>query len=142
MCDEIINTTKRILTKTVPKKSNSKKFYIFLYFSYHSGINCCYYLLLLNKISNKQKKNKLLLPYHILTDELKHVVFRWLSLIIDIINVKNFDPNEIKIDEREYKNIVIYYIGYATIKYCKYVKFNRVNPLNLVLGKVNGKLEK
>ena len=26
----------------------------------------------------------------------------------DIINIENFDPNNIKIDERSYKNILIY----------------------------------
>ena len=31
----------------------------------------------------------------------------------DIINIKNFDPNNIKIDEKSYKNISIYYIGYV-----------------------------
>ena len=34
----------------------------------------------------------------------------------DIINIKDFDPNNIKIDEKSYKNILIYYIGYVTIK--------------------------
>ena len=34
----------------------------------------------------------------------------------DIINIKNFDPNDIKIDEKPWKNIYIYYIGYVTIK--------------------------
>ena len=29
----------------------------------------------------------------------------------DIINMENFDPNNIKIEERSYKNILIYYIG-------------------------------
>ena len=29
----------------------------------------------------------------------------------DIINIKNFDPNNIKVDEKLYKNILIYYIG-------------------------------
>ena len=29
----------------------------------------------------------------------------------DIINIKNFDPNKIKIAENSYKNILIYYIG-------------------------------
>ena len=35
---------------------------------------------------------------------------------IDVINIKNFDPNDIKIDEKSYKNIDIYYTGYVTIK--------------------------
>ena len=34
----------------------------------------------------------------------------------DIIKVKIFDPNNTKIDEKLYKNILIYYIGYVTIK--------------------------
>ena len=34
----------------------------------------------------------------------------------NIINIKNFDPNEIKIDEKSNKNIFIYYIGYVLIK--------------------------
>ena len=32
-------------------------------------------------------------------------------LFFDLINMKNFDPNKIKIDEKS-----IYYIGYVTIK--------------------------
>ena len=41
---------------------------------------------------------------------------------------KKFDPNNINIDEKSYKNI-IYYIGYVTIKDLKHVKINSVNPL-------------
>ena len=40
----------------------------------------------------------------------------------DIIDMKNFDPNNIKIDDKSYKNILFYYIGYVTIKDSKYVK--------------------
>ena len=43
----------------------------------------------------------------------------------DIINTKSFDPNKIKIDEKSYKSIHIYYIGY-------------VNPLYLIISKVKG----
>ena len=32
-------------------------------------------------------------------------------LFNDIINVKKFDLNNIKIDEKSFKNIIIYYIG-------------------------------
>ena len=35
---------------------------------------------------------------------------------ISNINIKNFDPNNIKIDEKSYKNIFIYYIGHVAIK--------------------------
>ena len=34
----------------------------------------------------------------------------------DIINIENFDPDNIKIDENSYKNILIYYKGCVTIK--------------------------
>ena len=40
----------------------------------------------------------------------------------DIINIKNFDWNNVKIDEKSYKNIFISYIVYVTIKHSKYVK--------------------
>ena len=30
--------------------------------------------------------------------------------------MKDFDPNNIKIDEKSYKNILIYYISYVTMK--------------------------
>ena len=59
----------------------------------------------------------------------------------NIINRKNFDPNNIKIDEKSYKKILIHYIGYVTIKYLKYVKINSVNPLYLIINKVNGYFE-
>ena len=59
----------------------------------------------------------------------------------DIINIKSFNPNNIKIDEKSYKNIFIYSIGYVTIKDLKYIKFNSVNPLYLIFNKVNGYFE-
>ena len=55
----------------------------------------------------------------------------------DIINIKNFDPNNIKIDEKSSKNILISYIRYVTIKESKYVKINSVNLLYLICNKVN-----
>ena len=56
----------------------------------------------------------------------------------DIIKTKESDPNNIKIDEKPYKNILNYYIGYVTIKGSEYVKINSVNLLCLIFGKVNG----
>ena len=47
----------------------------------------------------------------------------------DIINIRNFDLNNIKIDEKSYKNILIQYIGYVKSKDLKFVKINSVNPL-------------
>ena len=34
----------------------------------------------------------------------------------DIINIKKFDPNNVKIEEKSYKNLLINYIGYVMIK--------------------------
>ena len=59
----------------------------------------------------------------------------------NIINIKDFDPNNIKIDEKSYKNILIYYTVYVTIKDSKYVKINGVNPLHLMFNKMNGYFE-
>ena len=54
-------------------------------------------------------------------------------LFNDIINIKNFDPNNIKIQEKSYKNILVYYNGYVVIKDSKQVKLYCVNPLYLEL---------
>ena len=45
----------------------------------------------------------------------------------------------IKIDEKSDKNILIYYIGYVTIK--EYIRIYSVNPLYLIFRYVNGYFE-
>ena len=62
-----------------------------------------------------------------------------IDIKINIINIENFNPNDIKIDKRPYKNILIYYIGYVKIK--KYLKVYSVNPLYLIFRYVNGSFE-
>ena len=60
----------------------------------------------------------------------------------DIINLKNFESNLLKIDKKYYKGIDIYYIGYITIKKigdCENIY--SVNPLYLIIGKVDGHIE-
>ena len=57
----------------------------------------------------------------------------------DANNIKDFDPNNIKIDEKSHKNMYTYYIGYVTIK--KDLKIYSVNPLYLIFGDVNGYFE-
>ena len=42
----------------------------------------------------------------------------------DDINLKDFDPNNIKKDKKLYKNILVYYIEYVMIKISKYIKIN------------------
>ena len=49
----------------------------------------------------------------------------------DIISIKNLEQNNVKTDEKSYKNISIYYNRYVTIKDLKYVQINGVNPLYL-----------
>ena len=55
-----------------------------------------------------------------------------------MINLKNLSPNKINIDENSFKNILIYYIVYVTIKELRYAKICSVNPLYLVIDKTNG----
>ena len=59
-----------------------------------------------------------------------------------MINIKNFDPNNIKLDEKSYKKILIYFIGYKMIKDSKCIKIYSVNRLYLIFNKVNGYFEK
>ena len=56
----------------------------------------------------------------------------------DIINIKKFYPKLVKICNKSYKNIDIYYMGYITVKDSDYVKINSVNHLYLIIGKVDG----
>ena len=58
-----------------------------------------------------------------------------------MIDIKDFDSNLLKIDKKSYKNIDIYYIGYITMKDSDYVKINSVNPLYLIIDKVDGYIE-
>ena len=64
--------------------------------------------------------------------DIKHRTYYFFN---DIINIENFSPNNIKIDENSYKNILIYYIGYVTIK--NYVKICSENLLYLIFRHVN-----
>ena len=60
----------------------------------------------------------------------------------DMISLKNFEPNLLKIDRKSYKNIGIYNIGYITIKKiddCENIY--SVNPLYLLVNHANGCIE-
>ena len=56
----------------------------------------------------------------------------------DMINIKDCDPNLLKIDKKQYKNIDIYYIGYIAVKDFYYVKINSENPLHLIISETDG----
>ena len=61
----------------------------------------------------------------------------------DRINIEEYDSNLLKIDKTSYKDIDIYYIGYITIKKigdCENIY--SVNPLYLIIGKVDGHIER
>ena len=61
----------------------------------------------------------------------------------DMINIKDFDPILVKTNKKSYKNIGIYYIRYVIIKSIgDYENIDSVNPLYLVIGKVDGYIEK
>ena len=60
--------------------------------------------------------------------------------LTDIINTEKFNSNNIKIDEKSYKNILFYYIGYITIK--EYIQICSANHLYLSFRNVNGYFEK
>ena len=57
----------------------------------------------------------------------------------DLINLKDFDPNLLKLDKRSSMDISIYYIGYVTKK-PKY-NINSVNPLYLLISELDGFIE-
>ena len=60
-----------------------------------------------------------------------------------MFNIKNLDPSLVKIDKKSYKNIGIYYIRYITIKcISNYENINSVNPLYLIIGNIDGYIEK
>ena len=54
-----------------------------------------------------------------------------------ITNIKAFDPRKIKVDEKSYENILIYYVEYVSIKDLKYMKINSVNSLYFMINKKN-----
>ena len=57
----------------------------------------------------------------------------------DIIDLKYFEPNLLKIDKKSYKNIDIYYIGYIAIKKIDdYESIYSVNPLYLCINHASG----
>ena len=59
-----------------------------------------------------------------------------------MINIKNFDSSLLKIDKKSYKNNGICNTGYITIKKIDdYENIHSVNPLYVMIVKVNGYIE-
>ena len=60
----------------------------------------------------------------------------------DMINLKDFKSNLLKIDKKSQKNIDIYYIGYIAIKKIDdYENIYSVNPLYLRINHAGGYIE-
>ena len=61
----------------------------------------------------------------------------------EMINIRNFHSNLLKIDKTSYKDFDIYYIGYITIKTIgDYENIHSVNPLYLIIHSAAGYLKK
>ena len=55
----------------------------------------------------------------------------------DMINIRNFHSNLLKIDKKSHKDIDVYYIGYITIKkFSDCENIHSANPLYLILHSV------
>ena len=57
----------------------------------------------------------------------------------DIINIKDFHSNFLRIDKKQYKDLDIYYIGYITVKKigdCENI--TSVNPFDLMIHSATG----
>ena len=51
----------------------------------------------------------------------------------DIVNINNFNPKNIKVDTKLYKDILVFYVGYETL--------DGVKPLYINFDKINGSIE-
>ena len=57
----------------------------------------------------------------------------------DVIDIKTFNSNLLKIDKKSHKNVDVYYIGYITIKkFSDCENVHSVNPLYLIIHSVTG----
>ena len=60
----------------------------------------------------------------------------------DMINIKEFDSSQVKIDKKSYRNIGIYFIRYIIIKsISEYENSNSVNSLYLAIAEVDEYIE-
>ena len=60
----------------------------------------------------------------------------------DIISIKDFQSNLLRIDKKQYKDIDNYYIGYITVKTIgDFENINSVSPLYLMIHSATGYLK-
>ena len=67
------------------------------------------------------------------------IKYRTYDFYNEIINLKHFDSDLLKIDKKHNEKINIYYIGYITIDDCENIY--RVNPLYLLVNHASGYIE-
>ena len=60
----------------------------------------------------------------------------------DMIKIKDFNLDLLKIDKKSNKNIDVYYIGYITVKDSDYIKINSANFFTLLYVKQMDTLKK
>ena len=58
----------------------------------------------------------------------------------DLINIRNFNINNLKLDKKDGLGNDIYYIGYITKKKTQW-DVNSVNPLYLMINRIKGHFE-
>ena len=59
---------------------------------------------------------------------------------LDMINIKNLDPNNIKTDKKPYKSILIYYTGYVALNSVKALHLIIINQRKRYTEQHNGHL--
>ena len=73
---------------------------------------------------------------------IKQIDIKNRTYCFDMINIKKFDSNLLKIDKKANKDIGIYNIGYITIKKIDdYENIYSVNPLYLIVDHASGYIE-
>ena len=61
----------------------------------------------------------------------------------DMVDIKNFHSDLLKIDEKPYQDVDVYYISYITIKkFSDCESIHTVNPLYLIIHSATGHLKK
>ena len=61
----------------------------------------------------------------------------------DMLNIKNFHSNLLKLENKSHKDIDIYYISYIMIKkFSDYENIHNINPLYLIIHSATGHFKK
>ena len=59
-----------------------------------------------------------------------------------MISVKSLDLNNFNVNKKLFRNILIDFIGYVMVKTIRFIKINSINPLYLIIDKINWYIEK